>query len=58
MGAATGETVGGGKGVAIGAAVGGAAGFLIASAMGNEIVLEEGAKIEIELDRPLYLARK
>lgn len=58
VGAATGATAAGGKGAAIGAAVGGAAGFLIASGMGNEIVLEEGTKIEIELERPLYLARK
>ncbi len=58
IGAAAGAVTRGGKGAAIGAAIGGAAGFLIASGMGQELVLQKGAKIEIELDRPLYIARK
>ena len=57
IGAAAGAVTRGGKGAAIGAAIGGAAGFLIASGMGQELVLQKGAKIEIELDRPLYIAR-
>jgi hypothetical protein len=58
IGAAAGGVAQGGKGAAIGAAVGAAAGFLIASGMGQDVVLQKGAKIEIELDRPVYLARK
>ena len=58
IGAATGAVARGGKGAAIGAAVGGAAGFLIASGMGQELVLNKGTKVEIELDRPLYIAHK
>ena len=58
IGAATGAVAKGGKGAAIGAAIGGAAGFLVSSGMGQELVLNKGAKIEIELDRPLYIARK
>ncbi len=58
VGAAAGGVAKGGKGAAIGAAVGAAAGFLIASGMGQDVVLQKGAKIEIELDRPVYLAKK
>ena len=58
IGAAAGAVAKGGKGAAIGAAVGGAAGFLIASGMGQELELQKGTKLELELDRPLYIARK
>lgn len=57
MGAAAGAKAKNAKAAAIGAAVGGAAGFLIASGMGQELDLPKGTKIEIELIRPLYLAR-
>jgi hypothetical protein len=48
----------GGKGAAIGAAVGAAAGFLVSSGMGRELDLPKGTKLELELTRPLYLARE
>lgn len=58
IGAAVGASAKGGKGAAIGAAVGGLSGFLIASGMGQELELQKGTKLELELDRPLYLAKK
>ncbi len=57
MGAAAGAHHGG-KSAAIGAAAGAAAAFLIASGYGQELLLEKGAKLELELDRPLLLARR
>jgi hypothetical protein len=47
-----------GKSAAQGALLGAAQGFLIASGMGQELELKKGAKLELELDRPLYLAQK
>ncbi len=59
IGAATGAAAGrSGKSTGIGAAVGAAAGFLIASGMGHEVDLPKGAKLELELERPLYLLDK
>jgi len=59
IGAATGAAAGrSGKGAGIGAAVGAAAGFLIASGMGHELDLPKGSKLELELERPLYLLNK
>ncbi len=58
IGAVAGASVKGGKGAMIGAAVGAAAGFLAASGMTQEIRLDKGAKIELQLDRPLYLASR
>jgi hypothetical protein len=58
IGAVAGAKVHGGKGAAIGAAAGGAAGFLVASGMGQELVLRKGTKLELELERPLYLAKR
>lgn len=58
IGAVIGASAKGGKGAAIGAALGGATGFLIASGMGQELELQKGTKLELELDRPLYLAKK
>ena len=55
IGAVAGAAAKGGKGAAIGAAVGAATGFLIASGMGQELELQKGTKIELQLDRPLYL---
>lgn len=58
IGAAVGVRVHGGKGAAAGAAAGGAAGFLVASGMGQELVLQKGTKLELELERPLYVAKR
>lgn len=44
-----------GKAAAIGAAAGGVAGFLASSGIGQEIDLPKGTKLELVLDRPLYL---
>jgi hypothetical protein len=54
IGAVAGATAKGGKGAAIGAAAGAAAGFLIASGMGQELELNKGTKLELQLDRALY----
>jgi hypothetical protein len=57
VGAAIGASQGGGKGAAIGAGVGGGTGALIgASAGGKDLVLQKGARLEVELDRPLSIA--
>ena len=57
IGAAIGASQGGGKGAAIGAGVGGGSGALIgASAGGRDLVLQKGARLEVELDRPLTIA--
>jgi len=54
IGAAIGATQAGGKGAAIGAGSGAAAGALIgAAAGGRDLVLERGARIELQLDRPV-----
>lgn len=58
IGAVAGAVVKGGKGAGIGAAIGGAGGFLVASGYGQELELQKGTKLELELARPLYLARK
>ena len=46
-----------GKAAAMGAAAGGVAAFLASSGIGQEIVLLKGTKIELVLDRPLYLSQ-
>lgn len=58
IGAAAGAAVQGGKGAAIGAVAGAAAGFLVASGMGQELELNKGTKLELRLERPLYLTRR
>jgi hypothetical protein len=58
IGAIAGAIVKGGKGAGIGAAIGGAGGFLVASGYGQELELQRGTKLELELARPLYLAKK
>jgi hypothetical protein len=45
------------KEAAIGAATGGVAAFLASSGIGQEIDLPKGAKLELVLNRPLYLSR-
>ena len=59
-GAALGATAGAkathsGKGAAAGAAIGGLAGFLASSGFGQELDLQKGTKLDLVLDRPLYL---
>jgi hypothetical protein len=57
LGAAAGAAAhGGGKGVAIGAAAGGVAGFVASSGIGQELDLPKGTKLDLVLDRPLYMA--
>lgn len=58
IGAAVGAAAKGGKGAAIGAAVGGLSGFLIASGMGQELELQKGTKLELELERPIYIDKR
>ena len=58
IGAAVGATAKGGKGAAIGAAIGGLSGFLIASGMGQELELQKGTKLELELERPIYIDKR
>jgi hypothetical protein len=60
-GAAIGATAGaaehGGKGAAMGAVVGGIAGFVASSGFGQELDLPKGTKLDLVLDRPLYLTQ-
>jgi len=58
VGAVVGATAKGGKGAGVGAAVGAATGFLVSSGIGQELDLPKGTKLELELERPLYLARR
>ena len=58
IGAVAGAAAKGSKGAAIGAVLGGAAGFLVASGIGQELDLPKGTKLELELERPLYLAKR
>jgi len=55
MGSAAGVAAHNGKAAAVGAAAGGVAGFLASSGFGQEIDLPKGTKLELALDRPLYL---
>ena len=58
IGSAVGAQQGGGRGAAIGAGTGAAAGALIgAAAGGKDLVLEKGARLELQLDRTLLLSR-
>ena len=59
-GAAIGAAAGGAsgkKGVATGALAGAAAGFVASSGIGQELDLPKGTKLDLVLDRPLYLAQ-
>ncbi len=58
IGAVAGAAAKGGKGAGIGAALGAATGFLISSGIGQELDLPKGTKLELELERPLYIARR
>jgi hypothetical protein len=57
LGAAAGAAAHGGKGAAIGAAAGGVAGFVASSGIGQELDLPKGTKLDLVLDRPLYMAQ-
>jgi hypothetical protein len=56
-GAVAGVAAHDGKGAAQGAAASAATAFMIASGLGQEFTLERKTKIELILDRPLYLGR-
>ena len=56
IGAAAGAAAHGGKGAAVGAAAGGVAGFVASSGIGKELDLPKGTKLDLVLDRPLYMA--
>ncbi len=58
IGAVVGATAKGGKGAGLGATIGAATGFLISSGIGQELDLPKGTKLELELERPLYVARR
>jgi len=58
IGATAGAAAKGGRGAAVGAAVGAVGGFLISSGYGQELELQKGTKIELQLTRPLYLAQR
>jgi hypothetical protein len=54
-GAAIGASQGGGRGAAIGAGVGAVTGAVLgAAAGGRDPVIQDGARLELMLDRPLY----
>ena len=56
IGAAAGAAAGGGKGAAIGAGAGAALGALFgAAAGGKDLVLHQGTRLELQLDRPLHI---
>jgi len=57
MGTAAGAAAHNSKAAAVGAAAGGAAAFLASSGIGQEIDLPKGTKLELVLDRPLYLSQ-
>jgi hypothetical protein len=56
-GAAVGVAAGKGKDAAMGAAAGAASGFMAASGLGQEFTLAKGTKLELIIDRPLYVGR-
>ena len=58
VGGMSGAATHGPKGAAIGAATGGVAAFLMASGLGQEIDLPANTKLELILDRPLYIAKR
>jgi hypothetical protein len=59
IGAAVGGSQRGAKGAAVGAGTGAAAGGLIgAAAGGRSLVLQKGARLEVELERPLSLSAR
>jgi hypothetical protein len=57
LGATAGAAAGGAKRAATGAAAGGIAGFIASSGFGQELDLPKGTKLDLILDRPLYLTQ-
>jgi len=57
VGAAVGGAAAGGRGVAEGAIAGGATAFLISRRYAQEIDLRKGARLELVLDRPLFVTQ-
>jgi|HubBroStandDraft_1064217.scaffolds.fasta_scaffold25112_1 hypothetical protein len=57
VGAAVGGAAGGGRGVALGAITGGAIAFLASRNYAQEIRLAKGTRIDLVLDRPLYITQ-
>jgi hypothetical protein len=55
VGAASGVAAHNGKGAAEGAAAGAATAFMVASGLGQELTLAKGTKLELILDRPIYI---
>lgn len=55
VGAASGVAAHSGKGAAAGAAAGAATAFLVASGLGQELFLAKGTKLEVILNRPIYI---
>jgi hypothetical protein len=55
IGAAAGAAKGGGQGAAIGAGAGAALGALIGASQGSGLVLQDGTRLELQLDRPLFI---
>lgn len=58
MGAAAGAASKNGKTAAISAATGALTAFLVSSGLGQELDLAKGTKLELELQRPLYMTRR
>jgi hypothetical protein len=57
VGAAPGVAAHNAKGMALGAAAGAVTGFMVASGLGQELTLQKNTKLELVLDRPLYIGR-
>jgi hypothetical protein len=57
VGAAGGVAAHNGKDAAMGAAAGAATGFMAAAGLGQEVTLTKDMKLELILDRPLYVGR-
>jgi hypothetical protein len=55
VGAAPGVAAHNGKDAAIGAATGALTAFMVSSALGEDVTLDKNTKLELILDRPLYL---
>jgi hypothetical protein len=58
LGAAPGAAKKDAKTAAIGAATGALTAFIVSSGLGQELDLVKGTKLELELERPLYLAKR
>jgi hypothetical protein len=58
VGAAAGVTAHSGKDAAMGAAAGAATAFMVVSGLGQELTLDKDTKLEVVLQRPLYLPER